>query len=344
MGCELLRPCDNLLKFRSPHSSSGSLPIMSKLITRASSINRALDQIGDKWCLLIIQEIFWGINSFNDMLSATGVSRGVLSDRLKWLQYHEYLDKVAESENGRRMSYQLTPRSIDLYDSAMMAIAWEREFFNTPELDEIELVHQVCGRSFRPEMRCRACNDPVHARTVTYRPGPGATQDERDKKVRRRSSISVLNVPSSRSLYKNLINLVGDRWTANLIALSFHGLTKFDEFHRELPVATNILTDRLKFLVEECVFEQEPYQERPVRWEYKLTAKGESLFPWFLALLQWGDKWCNAAGNGKPMILTHTTCGRGLRGQVKCSACGGVLKARQVKFTLGAGSEMAATI
>ncbi|MBT5792406.1 MAG: transcriptional regulator, partial [Gammaproteobacteria bacterium] len=48
---------------------------MKKLITRASSINRALDQVGDKWCLLIIQEVFWGINSFNEMMAATGVSR-----------------------------------------------------------------------------------------------------------------------------------------------------------------------------------------------------------------------------------------------------------------------------
>jgi len=59
---------------------------MTKLITRASSINRALDQIGDKWCLLILQEVFWGINTFNEMLAATGVSKGVLSERLKWLQ------------------------------------------------------------------------------------------------------------------------------------------------------------------------------------------------------------------------------------------------------------------
>ena len=59
---------------------------MDKLRTRASSINRALDQIGDKWCLLIIQEVFWGINTFSGMLEATGVSRGVLSNRLKWLR------------------------------------------------------------------------------------------------------------------------------------------------------------------------------------------------------------------------------------------------------------------
>lgn len=307
---------------------------MNKLITRASSINRALDQIGDKWCLLILQEVFWGINSFNEMLAATGVSRGVLSERLKWLQSVDCLHKKADDQGGKRMRYHLTRKSIDLYDSALMAVAWERRFFNTPELDEVVLLHRKCGHSFQPQMRCRACKQAIDAGQVNYRPGPGATRDVRDKKVRRRSSLSIRDVPSSRSLYKNLVNLVGDRWTANVIALAFHGLTRFEEFHRELPVATNILADRLKFLVDEGVFETVPYQHRPLRREYRLTEKGEALYPWFLTLLQWGDKWCRPENSGKPMRLTHETCGRSLHGQVVCSACGGVLKAHEVEFSL----------
>jgi DNA-binding HxlR family transcriptional regulator len=308
---------------------------MSKLLTRASSINRALDQIGDKWCLLILQEVFWGINSFNEMLAATGVSKGVLSERLKWLQSIDCLQKKADDEGGKRMSYHLTRKSLDLYDTALMAVAWERRFFNTPELDEVSLIHLKCGHSFEPQMRCRACKGEVAVNEVAYKPGPGATQDERQKKVRRRSSLSVHDVPSSRSLYKNLVNLVGDRWTANVIALSFHGLTRFEQFHQELPVATNILADRLKFLVEEGVFRQSVYLQRPLRYEYQLTDKGEALFNWFLALLQWGDKWCTVDDDGKPMQLTHETCGRSLRGQVQCSACDGVLKAHEVQYSLG---------
>lgn len=309
---------------------------MSELITRASSINRALDQIGDKWCLLIIQEVFWGINSFNEMMAATGVSKGVLSDRLKWLQSIDCLAKRADSEGGKRMRYHLTRKSIDLYHSALMAIAWERRYSLTPELDTVDLLHKTCGRAFEPEMRCGNCQQEVHAQDVRYKPGPGATRDVREKKVRRRSSISVKDVPSSRSLYKNLINLVGDRWTANLIALSYHGLTRFDEFHQELPVATNILADRLRFLVEEGVFVQRVYRQRPLRYEYLLTEKGEALFPWFLCLLQWGDKWCRPDEGGKPVRLTHKSCGKALRGQVSCSACGGVLQAHEVEFSLPA--------
>jgi len=311
---------------------------MSKLITRASSVNRALDQIGDKWCLLILQEVFWGINSFSEMLSATGVSKGVLSERLKWLQSVDCLCKRPDGKGGKRLRYHLTRKSMDLYHCALMAIAWERSFFNTPELDEVILFHRKCGMAFQPQMRCRECNSELHAAEVFYEPGSGISADEREKKVRRRSSLSLEDVPSNRSLYKNLINLVGDRWTANVIALSFHGLTRFDQFHQELPIATNILAHRLKLLVEEGVFRQSAYRDRPVRYEYMLTEKGQALFPWFLALLQWGDKWCRPEGGGKPMRLTHLPCGLSLCGEVQCSACSGVLKAQEVEFSLGAAT------
>ncbi len=306
----------------------------SEFTTRASSINRALDQIGDKWCLLIIQEVLWGINSFNDMMAAMGVSRGVLSNRLKWLQEVDCLRKEVESAGSRRPRYHLTSKSIDLYDCALMAVAWERTWYQTPELDRVELIHLNCGKAFVSQLCCAACNSQVLAQEVTYQPGPGATRDVREKKVRRRSSISIGEVPSQRSLYKNLINIVGDRWTSNLIALSYHGLTRFDQFHQELPVATNILSDRLKFLVENEVLEQVAYQQRPLRFEYRLTDKGRGLFPWFLTLLQWGDRWCDPQGRGKPVQLAHTSCGQPLQAEVRCSECSDVLRAHEVQFTL----------
>ena len=306
---------------------------MSELTTRASSINRALDQIGDKWCLLIIQEVLWGINSFNEMMSAMGVSRGVLSNRLKWLQEVGCLRRETNGE-GRRPVYHLTTKSVALYDCALMAIRWERNWFHNPVLDRVELVHRNCGKPFQPQMRCNHRHKQVRAQDASYQPGPGATRDVREKKVRRRSSIATSAIPSERALYRNLINLVGDRWTANLIALAFHGFTRFDEFHRELPVATNILSDRLRLLVEEGVFEQAVYQERPKRLEYLLTDKGRDLFPWFLALMDWGDTWCDPDSKGRPMLVMHESCGELLEASVCCSECGEHLRAHEVEFTL----------
>ncbi len=304
-------------------------PLPSEFTTRASSINRALDLVGDKWCLLIIQEVFWGINSFNDMMAAMGVSRGVLSNRLRWLQDVGCLRKEAEG----RPRYHLTARSVELYDSAMMAVAWERKWYRNPQLDNVQLIHRHCGRAFTARMHCAACDQSLRAEDISYAPGPGATRDMREKKVRRRSSISIAEVPSERALYLNLINIVGDRWTSNLIALAFHGFTRFEQFHKELPVATNILSDRLKFLVEQGIFRQVEYRRRPLRYEYHLTDKGADLFAWFLSLLQWGDKWCDTAGRGKPMILTHTPCDEELNGQVRCSECNEALRAHDVQFT-----------
>lgn len=309
---------------------------MSEFTTRASSINRALDQIGDKWCLLIIQEVLWGINSFNDMMEAMGVSRGVLSNRLKWLQEVDCLRREPDKGSNRPV-YHLTSKSVDLYDCALMAISWERNWFSNPALDRVQLVHLSCGEAFQPEMHCANCDGEVKLEDAIYEPGPGATRDVREKKVRRRSSISTSEIPSQRALYRNLINLVGDRWTANVIALAFHGFSRFDEFHRELPVATNILSDRLRFLVEEGVFEQVAYQQRPLRHEYCLTDKGRDLFPWFLALLQWGDKWCDPEQGGRPMLVNHSSCGGPLLAEVRCSQCQQALKAHEVQFTRDGG-------
>lgn len=307
---------------------------MTYIETRASSINRALDQIGDKWCLLILQEVFWGINTFSAMLHETGISRGVLSNRLKWLQDLGCLRKRVAGGNHRHTTYHLTRKSVDLYHNALMAVAWEDKYFTTPELDAVQLVHRRCGNRFTPVMACSHCHRDVDGRDVIYQPGPGATRDMRDKKVRRRSSLPVADVPSERSVYRNLINLVGDRWTANVIALGFHGLHRFDEFHHELPVATNILSDRMRFLVEQGIFVTRPYQERPVRYDYHLTEKGWDLFPYFLTLLQWGDKWCDPDGSGPPMLLEHSLCGERLHGQVVCDHCREEIRPNEVDFTI----------
>lgn len=308
---------------------------MTELTTRASSINRALDQIGDKWCILIIQEVFWGINTFGGMLEAIGVSRGVLSNRLKWLQSMGCLRRQPAGGDPRHPVYHLTRKSIDLYHSALMAVQWEERYYPPPAQGRVRLLHRSCGHSPTPVLRCSACRREVHGQDVSYHPGPGATRDVRDKKVRRRSSLSVDDVPSERSVYRNLIGLVGDRWTANVIALAFHGLQRFDEFHRELPVATNILSDRMQFLVRQEVFATRPYQQRPVRYLYELTDKGWGLFPYFLTLLQWGDKWCDPSGAGRPLCLTHELCGESLHGEVVCNHCGEELRGHHVDFSIG---------
>ena len=95
------------------------------------------------------------------------------------------------------------------------------------------------------------------------------------------------------------LEIIGDRWTWLIIRDAFLGLSRFTEFQDSLGIAANVLDDRLSRLVAEGIFERELYGERPARYAYRLTQKGEDLFTALNALRQWGDRYlCE-----KPMRL-----------------------------------------
>src|SRR5690606_6543435 len=107
---------------------------------------------------------------------------GVLADRLKWLESVDCLRRRFPDGNPRRPSYHMTRKSVDLYDTALMALAWERRFFREPEMDAIDLVHVLCGEVFHPIMACTHCDREVLASDISFSDGPGARQDLRQKK------------------------------------------------------------------------------------------------------------------------------------------------------------------
>jgi DNA-binding HxlR family transcriptional regulator len=87
------------------------------------------------------------------------------------------------------------------------------------------------------------------------------------------------------------LELVGDRWTWLVVRDAFLGLTRFSEFRTSLGVAPNVLSDRLRRLVDEQILERVRYGEHPDRFEYVLTDKGSDLFVALNALRQWGDRY-----------------------------------------------------
>jgi DNA-binding HxlR family transcriptional regulator len=86
------------------------------------------------------------------------------------------------------------------------------------------------------------------------------------------------------------LELIGERWTLLIVRDAFLGRRRFDEFQESLGVARNVLADRLAKLVEHGIFERVRYQERPERFEYRLTERGLDLRVPLLALMQWGDR------------------------------------------------------
>ena len=86
------------------------------------------------------------------------------------------------------------------------------------------------------------------------------------------------------------LEVVGERWSLLIVRDVFLGLRRFDEMQANLGIARNVLQTRLTRLVEQGVLERRLYQERPPRYEYRLTEKGLDLWPTVVALMQWGDK------------------------------------------------------
>ncbi|MEU2841997.1 winged helix-turn-helix transcriptional regulator [Streptomyces sp. NPDC007076] len=95
------------------------------------------------------------------------------------------------------------------------------------------------------------------------------------------------------------LDVVGDWWTLLIVRDTARGVHRFDALQEELGVSRKVLTERLRLLVDAGVLSREPYQDRPPRYEYRLTRRGRALLPVLIALQDWGDTW--VLGDGETM-------------------------------------------
>ena len=107
------------------------------------------------------------------------------------------------------------------------------------------------------------------------------------------------------------LEALGDWWTLLIVRDAFVGARRFGEFERSLGIAKNILTARLRRLVEHGVFERVSVGITGDRYEYHLTAKGHALLPVLIAMREWSDEWVFGRGN-EPLILLERATGRRL--------------------------------
>ncbi|MEV7535196.1 winged helix-turn-helix transcriptional regulator [Streptomyces hydrogenans] len=91
--------------------------------------------------------------------------------------------------------------------------------------------------------------------------------------------------------------VVGDWWSLLLIRETARGHHRFDALQEELGISRKVLTERLAHLVETGVLAKVPYQDRPVRHEYRLTESGRGLLPVLLSMQDWADRWIFGDGS-----------------------------------------------
>jgi DNA-binding HxlR family transcriptional regulator len=101
----------------------------------------------------------------------------------------------------------------------------------------------------------------------------------------KRTSLKGDSCPVARSL-----DAIGDWWSLLIVREAFLGRRRFSEFQRSLGLAKNILTVRLRALVDRGILVTEPASDGSAYRDYVLTPKGRGLFPILVALRQWSEE------------------------------------------------------
>ena len=101
----------------------------------------------------------------------------------------------------------------------------------------------------------------------------------------KRTSFEKDDCPIARSL-----DAIGDWWSMLIIREALFGSRRFGEFQKSLGLAKNILTVRLRALVDQGILKMAPASDGSAYQEYLLTPKGHGVFPILVALRQWSEE------------------------------------------------------
>ena len=123
----------------------------------------------------------------------------------------------------------------------------------------------------------------------------------------KRTSFEKAECPIARSL-----DALGDWWSLLIIRDAFLGFRRFGEFQKHLGCAKNILTVRLRALVDQGILKTAPASDGSAYQEYILTPKGRGVFPVLVALRQWSEEF-SCEGGGFPTLLVDRSKGRPVR-------------------------------
>lgn len=282
------------------------------------SIHRTTEAVGDAWSWLVLREaILHNVTRFVEFHNRLGISRSTLSARLSQLVDGGLLVRSATGQRGTE--YQLTASGWDFFDCLMTALAWGDRWYYPDATSPQAVIHLGCGRNARPGLHCGACHRPIDPSDVRpVNPQRRLGWDRQPGQRHRAPGYDLLERGRQCSIARTQV-LIGDWWSGMLIREAFFGVHRFDEFRANLSAATNILSGRLARLVDHGILSHTGYQDRPVRYEYRLTEKGLDLYTVPLAMIMWGDRWKSPDG---PLItLIHKPCGHQLVGELSCGSC-----------------------
>ncbi len=128
----------------------------------STPLGAALDRVGDRWSLLLVERLLDGPARFNDLLAGlAGIAPNILTDRLRRLERERVVHAVPYSDRPLRMEYALTADGRDLASAVRLLADWGGRRATDGEPARETLRHDACGTPLEARWYCPTCERSV---------------------------------------------------------------------------------------------------------------------------------------------------------------------------------------
>ena len=156
------------------------MPLGTDYAGQSCSLARTLEVVGERWTLLILRDLFFGVHRFSDLQRHLDIPRAVLSARIAALVERGLVER--RPYRPGRDELHLTEAGADLWPAVHALMQWG-ERHCAPEGPRRVFVHVACGTQIGPTGWCPRCEREPGAAELEMRLGPGARPPSRDDAV-----------------------------------------------------------------------------------------------------------------------------------------------------------------
>ena len=139
------------------------------------SLAQSLEIVGERWSLLIIRDVAFGIRRFDDIQKNLGIARNILTQRLTRLTTEGILVK-APGKTGR-MAYQLTDKGWDLQPLLLSLFQWGEKYQPHPDGERMGFVDRISGNAIQPLAVRSSDGQLLKPEDVWAKRGPGFNKE-----------------------------------------------------------------------------------------------------------------------------------------------------------------------
>lgn len=139
-------------------------------------VAQALEQVGDKWALVILRSAFLGLRRFDEFSTHLNIAPNILSNRLSKLVERDIMYKKKAPDDGRVIEYKLTPKGFELYPLVVFLNQWAERWLSSPDGARVVFTELRTDKEIRPIQVLSEEGDVLTARDVKISGGTAGSQ------------------------------------------------------------------------------------------------------------------------------------------------------------------------